>query len=414
MYSLIAVIISLALFVILMRCRLRIGRAMILGALALACLLRVTPFEMYDALCLEWRELPFTQTTPYLLFTVAALLMLVNVLGLAMQQTGVADRLVPSLRGLFRSRRAGLAAIPLMMGMLPTPGGIMLSAPMVRAPGDTIGIDRPRLAAINFYFRHQWESIWPLFPAVPLVQGILGISAFRLISHNLAIPIAGIIGGVICLLIAGIPARTKADDHQPRHIWHNLRDFLHGFWPIAFTGILYTGLNVPPAVGLIVATVAFFLIHKVPLRRWPSICRKAAEPDFALMICGALLFKLNLEAAGAVPDIVAFLRQLQMPTPALVFALPFIVGFTTGLTMPTIAITFPLLIEFIGKGADARMGLEVLGFAGVLCGLFISPVHLCLPLSASYFEAPFSQIVRHLILPTIIVAAAAVLMAMIF
>ena len=414
MYSLAAIIISLSFFIVLLRLRLRIGRAMILAGLMHAWLLGVTPLMMYETLCVEWRELPFDQTTGYLFFTLTALLMFVNVLGLALQDTGVADRLVPALRGLFRSRRAGLAALPLMMGMLPTPGGVMLSAPMVRAPGDAMGIDRARLAAINFYFRHQWESVWPLFPAVPLVQGILGISAFRLISHNIAIPIAGIIGGVLCLLSAGIATGSDTDQHKPRHFWHNLGDFLHGFWPIAFTAVLYAGLNIPPAAGLIVAIFLFLLIQKVPPRRWAGLFRRAAEPDFALMIVGALLFKLNLEAADAVPQIVAFLRQLHMPVAVLVFTLPFVVGFSTGVTMPTIAITFPLLVEFIGKGPDAQMGLEVLAFAGVLCGLFISPVHVCLPLSVSYFEAPLGRIVGRLILPTIIVAVTAVVMAMIF
>ena len=155
-----------------------------------------------------------------------ALVILVNILGLAMRQTGVSHRLASALHGLFKSRRFALAAIPMMMGLLPTPGGIMLSAPMVRDLGDHIGVDRSHSAAVNFFFRHQWETIWPLFPAVPLIQGMFGISAFVLISHNIAIMLCGTIGGVLFLLLRGIPPRTQQQTPHGRFRVH-LFDFLH-------------------------------------------------------------------------------------------------------------------------------------------------------------------------------------------
>ena len=159
---------ALTLLVVLLRFKVRLGRSMLLSSIALAILLRVTPGEFWHTVVDEWHNKPLNQTTGYLFLTLTVLVISVNVLGLAMKETGVSQRLVPALHGLFRSRRFALAAIPMMMGMLPTPGGIMLSAPMVRDLGDRVGVERSRLAAINFFFRHQWESVWPLFPAVPL------------------------------------------------------------------------------------------------------------------------------------------------------------------------------------------------------------------------------------------------------
>jgi len=89
----------------------------------------VTPGEFQRALIYEWTNKPLSQTTGYLFVMLATLVMMVNVFATAMKETGVSQRLVPALHGLFRSRRFALAAIPMMMGMLPTPGGIMLSAP---------------------------------------------------------------------------------------------------------------------------------------------------------------------------------------------------------------------------------------------------------------------------------------------
>jgi hypothetical protein len=162
MYALISMALALALLVVLLHLKVKLGRAMLLSSIALAALLRVTPGRFWDAAVDEWNTKPLGQTTGYLFITLTALVMLVNVLGTAMKETSVSKRLVPALHGLFRSRRFAMAAIPMMMGLLPTPGGIMLSAPMVRDLGDHVGIERSHQAAINFFFRHQWETVWPM------------------------------------------------------------------------------------------------------------------------------------------------------------------------------------------------------------------------------------------------------------
>ncbi len=90
-----------------------------------------------------------------------------------------------------------------------------------------------------------------------------------------------------------------------------------------------------------------------------------------------------------------------------------LVAFLTGVTMPTVAITFPFLIPFIGTGDQAKMGLEVLAFSGLICGLLTTPVHLCLALSAGYFDVPLGKIILKVLGPIVFVAIAGVTMAMV-
>jgi len=413
MYALAAMALALAVLVILLRLEFKLGLAMMLSSLALAILLRVGPGQFWQSIVNEWHNKPLGQTTGFLFVTLTVLLTFVNVLGEAMNQTGVSKRLVPAVQGLFRSRRVAMAAIPLLMGMLPTPGGIMLSAPMVRQMADHIGVDRTRSAAINFFFRHLWEPAWPLFPAVPLIQTMFGISAFVLIWHNLAITLGGMLGGVIFLLMPAIPPKKQHERSQERFT-RNLWGFLAAFWPIAVVAGLYAGLNITPAIGILLATVLFLIFHRVRPARWPGIFRAALVPDFALLVLGALLFKVNLEAANAVDDVVEFFSTINVPPYVLIFLLPAMVSFFTGVTMPTVAITFPFLTPYIGTGAEARIGLEVLAFSGLCCGVLATPVHLCLALSASYFEAPLIRIVLKLAGPLICIAAAGFLMAWLF
>jgi integral membrane protein (TIGR00529 family) len=413
MYALGAIFVSLLVLVGLLRIRVKIGLAMMIAAALLAVLLGVTPGAMGRRLAAEWRTESLTETTPYLFVSLTALLLLVNVVGHAMTQIGISARLEPALRGLFRSRRVALAAIPLMMGMLPTPGGIMLSAPMVRDAGDKIGIERSRLAAINFLFRHQWEPIWPLFPAVPLIQGMLGISAWQLISHHLALSVAGTIGGVVFLLLVGIPPRRQEQAESKAAFHAHVRDFLQAFWPIAFTAALYVILDVPPAVGIFLAILGLLLLHRVELRRWGGIFKAAKEPDMVMLIFGALWFRLILDASGAVGSVVDFFAQIHMPPLLVVFLLPFLVSASTGVTLGTVAITYPFLMPYIKAGDSLSMGTETLAFAGLVFGLALSPIHLCLALSASYFEAPLSRIILKVLPVALCVAAAGFAMALI-
>jgi integral membrane protein (TIGR00529 family) len=413
MYALISMALALALLVVLLHLKVKLGRAMLLSSVALAILLRVTPAEFWQTYTYEWQNKPLSQTTGYLFITLTALVILVNILGTAFKETGVSQRLVPALHGLFKSRRFALAAIPMMMGLLPTPGGIMLSAPMVREMGDHIGVERSRQAAINFVFRHHWETVWPLFPAVPLIQGMFGISAFTLISHNIAITLSGAIGGIIFLLLIGIPPRSKEKPSHDR-LTQNLRNFTHAFWPIILVATLNAGFNLPPAVGLLFAILVFLILHKVSLNRWSGIFKSGLEPDFILLILGALLFKLNLEAGHAIDDVVRFLSEMNVSKYIVIFFLPLIVSLLTGVTMPTVAITFPFLIPFIGTGEQAKMGLETLAFSGLIVGLLVTPVHLCLALSASYFETSLTKIILKVLPPACFVAVAGVLMAIFF
>jgi integral membrane protein (TIGR00529 family) len=411
MYALVAMGLALALLVGLLQLKVRLGRSMVASALVLAVLLKVGPGQLWHTIISEWHDKPLGQTTGYMFVALTALVTLVNVLGAAMKETGVSQRLAPALQGLFRSRRFALSAIPLVMGMLPTPGGIMLSAPMVRDLADHVGMGRARSAAINFLFRHQWESIWPLFPAVPLVQGMFGISAFSLISHNGALALAGILGGIVFLLLPAMPPKQRACRSRVSPT-RNIRNFVHAFWPIAMVAAVYAGFDVPPALGLLLAILLFLSFHKVRLNRWGGIFRAGLEPDFALLIFGALLFKLNLQAGQAIPVVVQFFSEINMPKHLIIFLLPCLVGFLTGVTMPTVAITFPFLARYIGSGREANVELQTLAFAGLLCGLLTTPVHLCLALSASYFETPLARILARLVGPVAFIAAAGILMAL--
>jgi hypothetical protein len=240
---------------------------------------------------------------------------------------------------------------------------------------------------------------------------MLGVQALALILHNLPIMMCGTLGGIVFLLLPGLPPKQAPHRTHGRFV-DNLAGFMHAFWPIGVVAALYAILGINPAAGIIAAIVLFLLFHRVPLKQWRAIFRSGMEFDVVLLIFGALLFKLNIEASHAVDAVVGFLSAMNVPPLFLVFFLPFLVVFLTGLTMPTVAITFPFLVPFIGIGPEAKLGIETLAFSGIICGLALTPIHLCLALSASYFEAPLLRIIIRMAGPILFVAAAGILMAL--
>jgi hypothetical protein len=410
MYALIAMFAALLVLVVLLRLKVRLGQSMMLAAVALAILLKVGPILFCQTWLDEWHSKPISQTTGYLFVSLAVLLCMVNVLGLAMRETGVSGQLASAMQGLFKSRRVALSIIPMLMGLLPTPGGIMLSAPMVRDLGDRVGVDRTHCAAINYWFRHQWETVWPLFPSVPLLQSMLGIPALVLISHNLAITLAGTLGGIVFLLPRGIPPRNPEHDNRagvrkPARFSRLLAD-RHGGDSVR-NDQSPSGGGDRPGHGIVRA------FHR-SIGSMESHPAGRIRARFVLLVLGALLFKLILEAGGAIPSAVGFLQDHHAPPILLIFLLPFLVGFMTGVTMPTVAITFPFLMPMITRDGQIRMGLETLAFSGLICGLMLTPVHLCLAMSASYFQAPLGKLIGRLLGPVALVAVAGLASAWIF
>jgi|GEM_PF-6986200 len=72
-----------------------------------------------------------------------------------------------------------------------------------------------------------------------------------------------------------------------------------------------------------------------------------------------------------------------------------------------------LVARLLGKPDHALTGaLLILAFAGLVFGLAVSPIHLCLALSVSYFNAPLLRIVLKVLPAALCVAAAGFAMAL--
>jgi len=94
-----------------------------------------------------------------------ATLALTMVMENLLRTTGMLKRMVSSLSAALPDRRMVMAALPAMIGMLPSPGGAVFSAPMVAEAAKGIAASPEQKAFINYWYRHIWEYVSHFIPA---------------------------------------------------------------------------------------------------------------------------------------------------------------------------------------------------------------------------------------------------------
>jgi len=124
-----------------------------------------------------------------------ATLALTMVMENLLRTTGMLKRMVSSLSAALTDRRVVMAALPAMIGMLPSPGGAVFSAPMVAEASQNMALDAEKKALVNYWYRHIWEYISPLYPGIILASGLSGISLQQLFLAHLPFALAVIVGG---------------------------------------------------------------------------------------------------------------------------------------------------------------------------------------------------------------------------
>jgi integral membrane protein (TIGR00529 family) len=403
-YETSVVALSFVLVVVLLRLRWKVGRALLVSVVLLAAVLPMRPWQFWGFLTANWAAQPWHRSFPVQTADLLLLVVLVNFLGAVLEEYGLSARLPAALRRLLRSRRLALAGVPAMMGLMPTPGGIMLSAPIVRDAAADYGMPPARAATVNYWFRHVWEYSFPLFPALPLTAGILGAEVGNVIAATCYISLLSLlVGGFI--LLRGFPAREAGPAADAPGMVASLRGVAAAVWPVGMALALCTAVRMPPGVALAAALLLLVGLYRPsPGRAWQML-RKSFEIDLLLVVVSAMGYRAVLEASGAVGTISQFISGFGLPVVVLVFLLPFFVGVITGISSAMVGLSFPLLLEFLAPGGHIRYEMVALAYCGGMSGVYVTPVHLCFALSKDYFKVGFGELYRYVVPLTAAVAA---------
>lgn len=387
----------LVLIIILLRRKVSMAAVMPIGA-ALLALIYQTPFHK---ILLALRSAVFASTSLEMTLTLVLTMVMENIL----RTTGMLKRMVASLSAIISDRRVVMATLPAMIGLLPSPGGAIFSAPMVNEASGPAEVTPEQKALVNYWYRHIWEYISPLYPGIILVSGMSGLSTRTLFLANLPYALS-VVGWGALFCFRGV----KRQD-TPRSAGGQGREFLTFLLmiaPIMLALLLVVLFQVSSIAALGSAIAVLYLCHRFTPAMIAKNLRESISPKALFLVIGIMIFQEVLRTTGALAGISSFFSASQMPLQLLLVLIPFIAGIMTGLTVGFVGITFPLLLPLMGD-ATPSPGLVALAFGSGFAGVMLSPVHLCYVLTCEYFQADIARVYRRLLIPSALVMLAALI-----
>jgi integral membrane protein (TIGR00529 family) len=325
----------------------------------------------------------------------ALIVVLIMTLSELLRQTAGLKGTVESLQALIPNGRIVIAALPALVGLLPMVGGAVFSAPMVDEVGGRLKASSGRKTFVNFWFRHIWEPIFPLYPSALLAAELLHKTSLQLAAASWPLTVAAATGGLLFGLLK-LPRRGD-DDLPATSRAQNLRTLAKSIWPIDLI------------LSLMFTITLMMAIKRVPLGNLGVILRKHVPWNTVIVIFSALIFRRVLEQSGAVSAVSGGLTELSLPVGLVAFAIPFIVALLTGLLAAGYSVGFPVVLPLVVASGEVVPPAWVVwlmagGFMGVMC----SPMHLCLALTRVYFKTDWMSIYRFIVPSAALVVATAV------
>ncbi len=330
-----------------------------------------------------------TLTDPSILLLALAV-GLIPLIGGALEVSGLMDDLVNNLK---MKRKLFLAFGPAFLGMLPMPGGALLSAPLVLRAGVDISDDK--YTAINVWFRHTLILIYPL-GALLVTTKMANLNLYTAMLYLIPGFIIMVILGYVFLL-KGIEGNLRANNKiKTKKIIIPIIVILaapvvHIILMTIFKGIIQ---EIPLLIGVISSLILAFVFGKLRFDKVVPISVKMKPWKFFLIIIGMFLF-LNIFQVSNISKVIA---DIVFCKSFLIVGIAAFLGFVTGRVQMPFAILLPIYYSKFGSGAMTYLVFTVMFFSTFM-GYIISPIHPCVSVSIEFFGSTLKDFFKRAILP---------------
>jgi len=368
-----ALLISIALILILLKFRIDIGISIFIGSMTLGFLtIGSDTFSRFVGVIISIDTIKLM-----------AIFLLAFTLAYSMQELSLLDEFSNSVLSIFG--RSSTFIIPALVGLLPMPGGAIVSAVMLRNIVSTFKIRAEDVTYLNYWFRHVWATIDPIYPSVIIALAVLEISYLDLLKSTYLITIAMIVSG--SMFIRRFLGKHRGDRRLFGLIY---------LYPI-LSVILLTVSGIYILYSLLIS-IAILYIHRRPgFDRLKVIAGKVFNVKMMILVLGLLFYKDLINYTNSALRLLLNLSMLNIPLSLIAFIMSFLIGFATGIETGYSAIALPILSPFIGTGDDMIPKNLMLVFGAGLLGVMMSPLHLCLILTTEYYSADLGKVYRRLI-----------------
>jgi len=316
----------------------------------------------------------------------------IPLIGGVLSQSGKMDDLVKNMR---IGKKAFLAFSPALVGMLPMPGGALLSAPLVEKTGK--GMPKERKAGLNVWFRHILYLVYPLEPALIISIKLANLDIYEVLPHLTLFLVFSVALGYFFFL-RSVRGRMEYEEK------FSLRKLLTPLTVILIAPLLdflikefFPGLVKEAAtlIGVATSLTLAVAVGKIGLKDFFQIFRKAKPWDFALIIIGMMAF-YNVFKASSIPELIA---EMQISPAILCVVVGFLLGFATGRIQVPATIIIPIFATKFGAMSAPAFAIM---FFSIFLGYVLTPVHPCVSLSAKFFGVDLKDFLKEVVPPALI------------
>ncbi len=304
-------------------------------------------------------------------------------------EQGYRSRLLSSLSGLFHSRRLTIAAIPAFIGLIPSAGGAVFSAPMVEEACRGVQVAPIDQAFCNYYYRHVWEVSLPTFPGVLIAIQLSGLSLNTFILAMLPFS--------LLIILLGLPALKKVPNHmevtEKRAKKQDWRDFFIGTLPIVAMMLLILVLQVKVYLAILLIILVMLLYHRYSIKNIIAL-KESIKWPLLLSVWLIMVFKEVLNASPAIDGLIPLISGLPIAEEIIFILIAFCISLLTGMSLPSLAITLPIAVAALGTPLSIPLlaGIVVAGYTASM----LSPTHPCFTISCDYFGVSMIDLLKKL------------------
>jgi integral membrane protein (TIGR00529 family) len=322
-------------------------------------------------------------------------IIIVTYLGEVLKTSGLLSDISSTFKKIF-SPKIYLPLYALVIGLLPMPGGALVSAPMVEEGAQDVEINQEEKALLNFWFRHVWEPISPLYPEFLLGVSILGTTIGKVISIQWPLSLGMLLSGIL-FVIPLIKSETRPTDGVNFQILINI---LRSLSPIIFIFIILMSFkNLPSFVAMLSGLIYLIIMKRVTLSKLKSSFKFKKIIEYTFLIYSIFFLREIITSTNFALSVYNELQILKAPTFLILFLLPFSIGFLAGISSASIGIAYPLLMPLLKSNGALNSSNVLIAYLGVWTALLFTPMHLCLSLSVDYFKTNFTKVYKLMLKP---------------
>jgi len=133
--------------------------------------------------------------------------------------------------------------------------------------------------------------------------------------------------------------------------------------------------------------------------KWPELKKSfmyGLDLKILFLLYSVMLYRTIIENSGAVEVVFTDMQNMGLPALIILIVLPFLMGIATGFSIVFAGVALPLLVPYIASDSSIHGYALLVAYTSGLMGVLLSPVHLCLILSAEYFKANLVRVYIYL------------------